>query len=435
MSKRIKGVVSKLSNNKTILANFSYISILQVFILLTPLITYPYLTRVLGTNLYGLVITAQILASYAIIIVRFGFDSVSARHISIHREDVKFLSKIMASIFAIRFVLWLLCLVVYIIVILLIPIYRQHILLFLFSYGWTLSTLLFPQFFFQGIERMKYITFISLGIQLIFIALIFLTIRAPEDYLYVPLLQSIGYLLGGLVSIYLIYNKYQLTIVKPAKEDVHYFFRDALPLFATDAISTIKDKFNYLLLGLFVSMSDVVLYDVGSKLTNLIMQPFSIVNTVIFPKMAKNKSNSQFIKIGMLIFAVTCLVFILINICLEPVVFFLVGKSVELLPIRVFLVSSIFLSIGAYIAYNLLVARGYNRYMFYSIVITTVFYLLTLAVLYILGLLNSLMSFVGLVVLGYFVEMIYRLYLTRKILSKKNDPFQGACNSASEKSL
>ena len=182
-------------------------------------------------------------------------------------------------------------------------------------------------------------------------------------------------------------------------------------------------------------MSDVVLYDVGSKLTNLIMQPFSIVNTVIFPKMAKNKSNSQFIKIGMLIFAVTCLVFILINICLEPVVFFLVGKSVELLPIRVFLVSSIFLSIGAYIAYNLLVARGYNRYMFYSIVITTVFYLLTLAVLYILGLLNSLMSFVGLAVLGYFVEMIYRLYLTRKILSKKNDPFQGACNSASEKSL
>ena len=103
----LESIKNKARNNKTILANFSYISVLQVFILLTPLITYPYLTRVLGTDLYGLVITAQILSSYATIVVKFGFDSVSARHVSIWRNDNSKLSEIVSSILSLRLILWI----------------------------------------------------------------------------------------------------------------------------------------------------------------------------------------------------------------------------------------------------------------------------------------------------------------------------------------
>ena len=103
---RVNRVYELVKSHRTLIENFSYISILQVFILLTPLITYPYLTRVLGTELYGLVITAQVLSSYATIVVKFGFDSVSARHISMYRDDKSKLSEIMASILAMRFFLW-----------------------------------------------------------------------------------------------------------------------------------------------------------------------------------------------------------------------------------------------------------------------------------------------------------------------------------------
>lgn len=49
----------RLGRNKTILANFSYLSLLQVFAILFPLLTYPYLLRVIGLELYGVIIFAQ----------------------------------------------------------------------------------------------------------------------------------------------------------------------------------------------------------------------------------------------------------------------------------------------------------------------------------------------------------------------------------------
>ena len=54
----------KLSRNKTVLANFSYLSILQVFTILFPLLTYPYLLRVIGLELYGVIVFAQAIINY-----------------------------------------------------------------------------------------------------------------------------------------------------------------------------------------------------------------------------------------------------------------------------------------------------------------------------------------------------------------------------------
>lgn len=414
----IDEIKSRAKNNKTLLANFSYITVLQVFVLLTPLITYPYLTRVLGTELYGLVITAQILSGYATIIVKFGFDSVSARHVSIWRGDASKLSEIVSSILYLRLILWIASFIIYIIIVIAVPIYRQHFLLFLFSFGLTLNVLLFPQFFFQGIERMKVITFVNVGIQTVFIVLTFIVIKQPEDYLLVPILHTIGYLLGGVAAIYIIFKRYKLSFLIPTREQATYYLKDAFPLFATDAVCTIKDKLNYLLLGVFVNMSEVVVYDVGSKLTSLAVQPLTIISTVIFPRMAQNHSNSLFKKFGYVVFLTIVCIVIVLNLFLHPIVFLLIGKEIPLLPIRLFLLSPLFLGVGSYIGSCLIVARGYNKYMFYSIVITTSVYLILLIILFITNHMNTVMSFIALTIISYLVEMIYRLFVAYKIINK-----------------
>lgn len=412
-------IVNVLHSNKTLLENFSYISLLQVFILLAPFLTYPYLTRVLGTELYGLVLTAQMLASYATIIVRFGFDSVSSRHISINRDDKSKLSEIMSSILTMRGGLWVVSFIFYIAVVLLIPVYRENLLLFLFSYGLTLNVLLFPQFFFQGIEKMKFITIINVIIQAIFIVLTFIVIKEPSDYIFVPLLHAVGYLIGGIISLYIIFHRYGIEFRMPKKSEAEYYFKDALPLFTTDAVCTIKDKLNYLLLGLSVGMSEVVIYDVGSKLTSLAIQPLTIINTVLFPKMAKDRNDNHFKKIGMMVTVAIIAMVIVINLFLEPIVYILIGKPVPLLPVRILLLSPIFLGMSSYISSSLIVARGYNKYMFYSILVTTATYVILLLVLFVLGQLNTVMSFIALTVVSYFVELLYRVFIANKILTKQ----------------
>ena len=404
-----------VKRHSTIFENFTYITALQVFVMITPLITYPYLVRVLGKELYGWVITAQVVASYCSILIDFGFKSVSARHVSIFRHDKEKLSEIISTILTLQGILRLCSLVIYVAVVCLIPSYRQHLWLFLFAFGLTFNELLFPQYFFQGIEKMKYITILNIVIRLVFVGLVFLFVKAADDYVFVPLLSAIGYFIGGCLALYVVFKREDLSFKKPSFANMKYYMKDASPIFFTDVICTIKDKLNYILLGACVGMGNVVVYDLGSKFTNVLLKPASIVNTVLFPKIAKERNVRLFKKAAtLLVLGVTVLVVVL-NLFLPEVVHFFIAEDIDLLPIRLYTLAPILVGLSGYIASNLMIALGYNRYILYSIVITTILYLLLLGSFYWLGYLNSVTSFIVLTVLSYLGELIYRLIITVKI--------------------
>ena len=92
-----------------------------------------------------------------------------------------------------------------------------------------------------------------------------------------------------------------------------------------------------------------------------------------------------------------------------------------MLPIRLYTLAPILVGLSGYIASNLIIALGYNRYILYSIIVTTVLYLLLLGSFYGLGYLNSVTSFIVLTVLSYLGELIYRLVVAVKIFSYEHD--------------
>ena len=71
----------KSPNAKQLLANFSYLSIIEIIGLLLPLVSYPYLIRTVGANNYGIVVFAQAIVAYIIIIVNFGFNVSATRRV------------------------------------------------------------------------------------------------------------------------------------------------------------------------------------------------------------------------------------------------------------------------------------------------------------------------------------------------------------------
>ena len=76
----------KLMRNKTVLVNFSYLSILQIFTIVFPLLTYPYLLRVVGLELYGVLVFAQTIISYVSLVINFGFNMSGARNVAVYKE-------------------------------------------------------------------------------------------------------------------------------------------------------------------------------------------------------------------------------------------------------------------------------------------------------------------------------------------------------------
>jgi len=407
-----------IQNNSVIFQNLTYITLLELFVTVSPLITYPYLIKTLGYELYGLVITAQVIASYAVILVDFGFRSISAKDISIHRNDKNKLSEIISSIFIIRSILWIGSFIVYYFVISIIPIYNKHLVLFLFAFGATFNDLLFPQFYFQGIEKMKFITFINIGINSIFILLIFLFIKNKTDYYLVPLFKSIGFFIGGLISMFIIFFIHKIKFTVPKFCVLKAYIKEALPIFSTKIITSIKDKFSYILLGSLIGMDEVVIYDLGAKLTAILVKPATILSRVLLPKIAKEKNIKLFKKTLLGIAVIIVLIILIINLLLPFIVKFFLSDTIDLLPLRIFLLAPLFLSLSSFIASCNIIAFGYYRYILYSIIITTIVYLGSTGIFYILNGLNSILTFILITVTAYFAELIYRLYISQKIINK-----------------
>lgn len=409
-----------LSRNKVLIENFSYITLLQVFILVSPLITYPYIIGVIGRELYGWVITAQVLVSYVVIVVNFGSDRVCAKHVSINRDNEEKLSEIVWSVLFGRAFMWGISLLIYVAVVLCIPSYRSHSALFFITFGQTMDAFLFPQFFYQGMEKMKYSSLLNIGVKLFFILLVFVVVKEPGDYLWIPILYSSGFLIAGIISILLITKQFNVHFKVPTKASVLYYFKDSSPLFATDIICTVKDKLNYFLLGA-VNMGDVVVYDLGAKLTAVLAKPGVIISTVLFPRFARDRNENSFKKVFVIELSIAVACVIVLNIFLPFIASFMLRSTVDLLPLRIYSICPIFLTISSYIFSNCYVAFGHNKYALYSIIVTTVGYLVVLAIMLFTHHLDTILSFVILTTISYLIELVYRLITCANLLNNKNN--------------
>lgn len=404
-----------------VIENMSYVTAFQIFTLLVPLVTYPYLIRVLGAELYGWVITSQVLVSYFSLFIDYGFRKVTTRHISVNRSDLQKLSEIVSSVIVVKFILWVISLMIYLIIIFCIQPYREHILLFLFSYGITFNDLLFPQFYFQGIEKMKYVTMLNIVIKSIFLVLTFLFISSQADYFLVPVFLSIGSLLGGIIAFYIMFYRHGLSFSFPSIGTLRYYTKDATPVFCTDMICTIKDKLNYFLIGGTLNMSDVAIYDLGSKLMNVVARLVSVIGVALFPRMARERNILLFKKSGGLIVLVTLAFILVLELLLPIIVPFLYAEKIDLLPIRLYLLAPLFLELSSFISSNLFIALGYNKFVLYSIVFTTIIYVTILSLMWIFGYLSTVTAFVVLALISYVAELLYRIYLAKKVMIHQQD--------------
>ena len=180
------------NHQRALIFNFNYLAVLQVFQLVLPLITYPYLIRVLGAELYGVVAFANAVVVYFNVFIDFGFNISEIREISVNRDDLSQVSKSVSTVIVAKLLLTLVAFVVLFALVFFVPALKAHGWLYLASLGMLLDTALNPRFYFQAVEKMKFITLLNVGARLLFLVMIFVAVKAPEDYVLVPLLTSIG---------------------------------------------------------------------------------------------------------------------------------------------------------------------------------------------------------------------------------------------------
>jgi len=290
--KKIRSVIDSGEKNE-ILSNVFSLSFLQASNYIFPIITLPYLVRVLGPEKFGLVAFAQAFIQYFSIITDYGFKISGTREISRARDDVENISLIFSTILFVKVVLLLFSLIVLILLVLYIPIFNQNSILYFLAFGTVVGNVFFPHWFFQGIEKMKYISMINIFTRLIYTIAIFLFIHAPQDYLYVPALYSIAMIINGIIGIVFVINKFKLRFRFPSMEGIYTQMIKGWHVFVSTVAISVYTSSNTFVLGILTNNTLVGYYAAVEKLLRAgqgIMEPLS---QSIFPHIVSLAKKSK----------------------------------------------------------------------------------------------------------------------------------------------
>lgn len=391
MKPLLSKIIRKTKQNRLLLQNFSYLSALSTFNMLVPILTYPYLIRVLGKDIYGLVIYSQVIVSYLLILVNFGFETSATKDVSIHREDKKKLSEIFSSVIIIKTVLFLISIVILLAFIPLIPLINSHKLLIWLSMWICLYDVLFPVWLFQGLEKMKYITWLTLISRSLFISLIFFLVKSPSDYLMIPIINGIGGMIAGVLAIAIVLRKERLTFYFPSIQIIIGFFRNSVDYFISNISAKIYVFSNKFIIGTFLGMTNLAYYDLADKIIALFRNvPMEVVRNTLYPRIAKTKNMAIVRKttVVMTLFAVFSV--IVINI-FAPQIIVLFGGT-EMLPslsiVRIFSLIIIADHVQHYYMTVGLWSLGYSWLFRNMMVISLLLFITLYFLIWIFGLLN-----------------------------------------------
>ena len=280
-------------DKKRLLSNFFSLAILQGANYILPLITLPYLVRVLGVEYFGLLAFASATVAYFNVLVDYGFNLTATREISIHREDKAKVVEIFSSVMSIKFILLIVSFILLTLFVFSFEKFSKDALVYFLTFGTVVGQTLFPVWFFQGMERMKYITYLNILSKLIFTIAIFIFVQEQNDFWIVPLLTSIGFIIAGILSLILIQKEFNISFKLQPLETLRYYFIDGWDIFVSSFFGNFYRNFNTIVLGVLTNNIFVGYYSIAERVIKIIQMLQNIVGNVLFPYFSKKFHNNH----------------------------------------------------------------------------------------------------------------------------------------------
>lgn len=390
-----EGVTVKLPNlqtlskgKKNLFKNTAMLYLLQFSSYFFSLITVPYQTRVLGPVFYGKLGFATAVMVYFKLFLDFGFILSSTARVSAHRDDKPYIARLLSSVTIIKLVFSVVCGVVLYALCLLVPSFAEEsglLALYLLS---TIVAALMPDFLYRGLEQMTTITVRTVGIKAFFTVMVFLFLKQQSDYWMVPLFLLAGELVA-LVAVYIhLFKSMKIRFGRVGLRDILDDLRDSSTFFLSRIASSIYSSSNTLILGLVDPGGLTVgYYTAVDKLTSTAKSAFSPLSDSLYPYMIKHRDFKLVKKTLLLAMPVITAGCAVVFIFAEPVCVLLFGQEfASCAPILRAIMPVILVTLPSYIlGFPTLSAMGLARIANTSVIISTVFHVAGLVVLFIAG--------------------------------------------------
>ena len=280
---------------RNLVKNYSSLGLVQLSNYILPLITLPYLSRILGVNHFGLVMMAQAIMIYLTIITDFGFNLSATKEIATHQNNSRKVSEIFSTVLAIKCILLTISFIILIGIVTTIPLLAAHSSLFYLSFLIVIGNTFLPTFLFQGMEKMSYLAIFNLIAKICFTGLIFILIKSSADYYFVHALWGVSYIIVNIVSFYIIIKTLSINIITPTMSQIKSYWKLSFEYFLSRIAVAIYLNANIIIIGLLLTPIDAGYYSGAEKLIFAITTFYAPLIETVYPYVSRSK-NFRFIK-------------------------------------------------------------------------------------------------------------------------------------------
>lgn len=274
---------------KKVVGNTIMLYIMTIAKLIFPLLTLPYLTRILTEETYGFVSYVKSCMTYIQLIVDFGFILSSVKDIVKANGDNEKIGIITGNTFLSKFFLSILSGLVLVVMCFTIKILQINILYVILSFVAVASSLFLADFLFRGIEKMQYITIVYVISKGISVVLTFVFVRGDSSLLWIPVLDILTNVVAVVITFFIL--KYLKIKVKISNiKDCLLMIKDSFFYFLSSVATTAFSALNTLLIGIFITdLTQVAYWSLCLNIVTAIQGLYAPICNGIYPHMIKER--------------------------------------------------------------------------------------------------------------------------------------------------
>lgn len=321
--------------------NFFYSSILTSANYIFPLLTYPYVSRVLGVTNIGICNFTDSIINYFILVSTMGVSVLGIREIAKCKDNRTELDKTFSSIFLLNTYATLIALILLLIFTFTVPKLSAHKPLMIIGAVKLLFNYLLIEWFYKGLEEFKYITFRTLLVKIGYTIAVFIFIQDTNDYPIYYLLTVLMIVFNAILNS--IYSK-KFVSLKYHGLNLKKFIRPFFTFGAYLIITSMYTSFNVAYLGFVAGEKEVGFYTTATKLYTILLSLYTAFTGVMLPRMSALVAEKKDDEIQRLLnksvnflFSFTIPLVILTTICAPQIITIISGKGYEgaIVPMRI----------------------------------------------------------------------------------------------------
>lgn len=279
--------------DKVLIKNITSLFGIKVASLIIPLVTLPYLVRVLGVEGYGYLGFSLAITQYFILVVNYGFDLSATSSIAKIKNNKSAISRIFWSIILIRVISTIISLIILLAISLYVPDINKILPILLSCFLTVIGIALFPQWLFQGKEQLGFISTARIILQIVSIPLLFLFIKDGNDIWKAAVINSIPFLGIAIVSIFILIKRRWVCWYKPSINDLKNELVDGWHIFISTAAINLYTSSVTVVLGIMSGPVSVGYFTAADKIIKVVLGLYAPISNAFYPRINSAVSESK----------------------------------------------------------------------------------------------------------------------------------------------